>query len=482
MPGTFSKSARPKRPGAYFNFVATQQEQVLPTSASTVAIPVTANWGPFKTLTLCNSLSDYTSQFGPSQTTPGYMAVYQAFKGEGTPGRGGAGQVLVYRTGASAAAKATRALSNTTPARALTLTARYQGTYGNTLTVTTQVNADDNTRNDLLLYVGGILVEEYTYAPTDIRALAAEINSISDWVTAVADVTGVALAAVTSQAFASGNDGETLTTGEWADALDAIETARFSIFAPYNLTDDTVLASIKTWAANLNTRGKRFLTVVGGALDEGIVDANERSASLAHPDICNIGVGGVEDDLFGTLSTAQLAPRIAGILAAKGEEASITYALLSGVRPRGFATDAAIARAFDAGTIVLSSSNNPNAAVKIEKGLTTYTGGDANKPYLIFRSPKYVRTMHGIETELTEWAEQFVIGQMQVNDQTIAFVLGEARTRIGARVTRGSIQSNPTVIVDPDPPPTPEDEFVALLYGLRFGRSVEQVFNTVNIG
>lgn len=482
MPGTFSKSARPKRPGAYFNFVATQREQVLPSSAATVCVPVTSDWGPFKTLTLCDSLADYQAKFGPTTTTPGYIAVHQAFKGEGVPGRGGAGQVLVYRTGSSSAARASRGLNNTTPARALTLRAVYEGTYGNSITVTTQVNAEDNTRADLLLYVGGLLVEEYTYSARDIRGLAAEINAISDWVEATADVDGVALAAVTSQALTGGNDGGTLTTGDWTDVFDAVETARFGLFAPYNLTDPTVMAALKTWAANLNIRGKRFMTVVGGALDEGVVDANTRSASLAHPDIVNIGVGGVEDDLHGTLSTAQLAPRIAGILAARGEERSLTYALLAGVRARNFPTEQAISAAFDRGTVVLSQTNNANASVRIEKGLTTYTGGDENRPYLIYRNPKYVRTMHGIETELTEWAEQFVIGLLQVNEQASAFVLGEARARIGARVDRGVLQPNPTVVIDPDPPASAEDEFIALLYGVRFGRSVEQVFNTVNIG
>lgn len=490
MPGTFSKSNRPKRPGAYVNFISVGKETILPNSAGIVAMPLTHDWGPFKVPTLVSSLGEFQAVFGPSTDTAGYKAIYGAFKGEGLTGRGGAGSVLVYRYGTSAV-KAT-AVHNQSPADTtpgLTLTAIYEGTYGNDLTSTVEDNAADAANNrDLVIKVGGIEVERYTYAKAGITALAAAINASSDWVTAVANAGSTEIVKST-KSFTTGADGTVdIAAADFTSALDGIEPQRFGVFALDDIagtdwgspaTPTSILASLKTWAANLNVKGKRFLTVVGGALDESVTTANTRSTSLNHSDFVNIGVGGVEDATLGTLSTSQLAPRIAGILAACGEERSLTFARLAGVSARHFATESQILSAFDAGTVVLAADSHPDAPVRVEKGLTTYVSGDANKPYLIYRNPKYVRTTHGIETDITEWAENNVIGQVQISDGVRATTVGFGKTLLKQREDRGVLQPGSTVGIDSDPPPTDEDEFIALVYGVKFGRSLEQIYNSV---
>jgi len=52
---------------------------------------------------------------------------------------------------------------------------------------------------------------------------------------------------------------------------------------------------------------------------------------------------------------------------------------------------------------------------------------------------------------------------------------------IQQRADTGAVQTGFSVGIDPSPPPSDNDEFIALLYGVAFGRSVEQVFNTVII-
>jgi hypothetical protein len=67
----------------------------------------------------------------------------------------------------------------------------------------------------------------------------------------------------------------------------------------------------------------------GGAAGETIDDAIARSVALGDPHVVNFGVGTYHDDLLDKdLSTAQLAPRIAGILAARRDQA-LTGAELS---------------------------------------------------------------------------------------------------------------------------------------------------------
>jgi Phage tail sheath protein beta-sandwich domain len=481
MPGVFSKDARPARPGAYFDWEAQPVENVLPNIGSIVFLPFTHDWGPINTTVSCVSFADWQSKFGPSTDTAGYAAVKQCFKGEGLPGRGGAGIVLAYRMATSAAAKAAITLKNTGVVNALTLTAIYEGEYGENLTVTTQVNALDGTRTDLVLSLSGTVVETFTNTSTDITGMAAIINAQSKWVTATELVTTTALASVSNQALSGANDGSSVLVGDWTACMTAAEPQRFSLFAAYALTDSSILAALKTWAVNLNLAGKRFLTIVGGILDEAISDAVTRSETFADADFVNVGVGGVTDAELGILSTAQLVSRVAGIFASRGESQSLTYARMAGTTLWGGPTESAILQAFNGGVVVLSQDSNPDSPVRIEKALTTYTGGDETKPYLIYRNPKFLRTMHGIETDLTEWAAFSAIGQLQVNDPTRAFIVGYAKEVIKLRADKGIVQQGYTVSVDPNPPPTDFDEFVALVYGIAFGRSVEQIFNLVYI-
>lgn len=487
MPGEFSKSARPKRPGAYVNFEATERRGVPPNIGAVVAVPIVHDWGPFKRNVLVGSLAEFQAIYGAATDTPGYMAVQQAFRGEGLSGRGGAGAVLVHRMGGSAAAKSARILTNTTPATALTLTAKYEGTRGDDLRVTVQDYAADSTKSELILYDGLVELERFLFTDADINGVRDQINLTSDWVTAVANINGVALTAVSSVAFTGGNDGTTLISGDWTALMTALEPERFSVFAPFDLTDSSIIAALKTWAIGLNGGGKRFFLVVGGALDELITTAVTRSGTLNDEDIINVGVGSVLDaglpDASGNpavLSTSQLAPRIAGIVAQRGEAKSLTFARLADLTLRTGPTESGILAAFDGGVLVLSRDSHAVSPVRIEKGLTTYTTTtNTAKPYTVFRQPKYVRTMQGLQLELEQWSVENVIGELPVNDKTRDAVIAFVRSRLQARESAGIVQTGWTLGVDNDPPSSDDDEFIAVLVGLKFGRPAEQVFFTI---
>lgn len=492
MSGIFSKAARPPRPGAYFDWAALPTTTVQPNIGSIVLVAITHDWGPAETPVPTVSLADFQAKFGPTQS-PGYKAVLQAFEGEAVGNRGGAGEVIVYRMTSTAAKAGTLVVNNTTPAAALTLNAKYPGSYGNNIGWRNVVNSLNPATNcDFQITLNGSPVETYTYAKTDINGLAALINASSGWVTATPTITGVALPTTgTVTPLATGNDGSVLIAQDWTDMMTACGPVRFSLFAPFDLTDPTILLSIQVWAINLNLTGRRFLTVVGGALNETIAAAVARSQTLqaapsgapqaAAENFVNLGVGSLVDSVLGTLSTSQLAPRVAGILAARGETMSLTFARLAGTTPGVLPVDSDILSAFNAGVVVFGQDSNQDSPIRIEKGLTTYIGGDTTKPYLIYRNPKFVRTMHGIELEITDWAAANAIGSLQVNDPTRAYIVGHAHEVIDARATLGVVQQGYSVGIDPSPPPSDDDEFIALVYGIAFGRSVEQVFNLVYI-
>lgn len=487
MPGIFSKSNRPERPGAYVNFSPTATTTVPAAAGAIAAVFITHDWGPGEAVTRCTSFADFQAKFGSSDDTAGYRAVRQAFTGEGLPGRGGASEVLVWRALGVSAAKATKALQNTSAATGLTLTAKYEGSRGNDLNVSVQDNAQDSSNFDLILKDGTVEVERYTFPDASITALAAEINESSDWVTATANVGATALATVTDSAFASGDDGTSLLAADYTAAFSALEVYRFGVFAAENLTDSSIRTSLVSWVNSLNASGKRIMAVIGGASGETVTTANTRSAAVNSPYVINIGVGSVTDATLGagetsvSLSTAELAPRIAGILCSRGENQSITFARLAGLSITSGATEAQILTAFDGGTVVLSRDSHSIAPVRIEKGLTTYTSDTAQVPYLIYRNPKFVRTMQGIDQELTQWAEENVIGLLPINDTTREYVVGAANVILKARAASGAIQEAYTVSIDQNPPPSDNDEFIGLTVGIAFGRSLEQLYFSINI-
>lgn len=486
MPGEFSKSNRPRRPGAYFAFEAIQQVQPPPNIGSIVAISFTADWGPLRTATLLRSFQDYLAVFGDSTDTQGYRAVRQAFQGEGLPGFGGAGSVLAYRVAASSAAKAAHTFVNSSPASALTVTARYEGTRGNDLNITIQDLAGTQSpeADEFIVYDGATEVERFTYVDTDVAGLVAQINSGSDFLTAAVVIDGVGLTPVANVALTAGADGTTLIAGDYTAMMSALEIERFSVLSMETPSDSGILASLVLWTQNLRRNGKRFRLVVGGATDELAATAITRSGTINDPGIVNLGIGHVTDPILGALSTAQLAPRVAGILSARGETASLTFARFGGglVLSIG-ATDSEILRCFDAGVTVLARDSNAQAPVRIEKGLTTYTTTtNVDKPYLIFRDPKFIATMDGMQMEFTEYAEAEIIGKMQITAATRSFVRAAIAQRMQAREDAGIIQPGWTVEIDNNPPPTPTDDFLAYAIGLRFGRSTEQIYFTTSVG
>lgn len=490
MGGPFSRGNRPLLPGAYFNVEAVTQTTIRPTVGATVAVPIVHDWGPGNTATLVTSFADFEAVFGRNSTA-GRIAVEGAFLGENVEGWGGAGAVLVYRMLGTGAAKASRALVDTagTPATAVTVFARYEGTRGNALRVAVIDSPSGSANTDLVIYDGTTEVERFTFADADTQSLVDQINASSAWLTATRQGAGP-LALLASTALTGGNDGATLTASHWDTMMAAMGIERFGIFAPFDLTDSAILASLRTWAQGLNAAGKRFRTVTGGGRmvsgggAESASVAITRAATFADPDFIVLGGFEVEDANKNVRTSSQLAPRYAGILAQRGEVHSATAARLGGItKILSGPSQVDKVNLFKGGVVTVGRDSDPVAPIRFEAAVTTFISKtDANRPYTVFRNPKFVGTIHSIETEVTEYAESYIIGKTPVNDKNRDAVVGEMKARLQRRVDAQIIQPNPTVEIDQDPPPTDNDEFIALRYGVKFGRTAEQVFNTLAVG
>ena len=490
MGGIFSKSNRPTLAGSYFNFEAAQADPIPSSPGTAAAILFRHDWGPVGEVVRVPSFQHFQAIFGNSDDTEGYLAVRQAFQGEdGENGRYGAGEVVCVRLAGSSAAKAAITIEKTGGAGALTLTAKYEGTVGNDLSATVSTVSSGIDR--LTIRLGTVEVERYDYTDTDITDLAAQITDRSEWVTPSGVSTGTDLDQATDGALTGGNDGTSLVSGDYTDALELLEIEPFAVLACANLTDTGIQATLNAWVDSMNESGKRFFGVTGGAAAESMTGAVTRANAAESPNIVTVGNLSVVDERNGsdgdeiTLSSGQLAPRIAGILAGRGEYASLVGARLPGLRIVAGPTLADQVTAYDEGVVTISRDSSATSPVFIRTGLTTWTeaaaASDSTKPYKTFRQPKYVRTMHGIETDLTALADERV-GTGAVNSAARLGMIGDAKSLLSSREQAGVIQPGWTVGIDQNPPPTDEDEFIALTLSCSFGRSLDQIFWTATVG
>ncbi len=482
MAGTFSKSARPTRPGAYFRFKGLTPARKAVGSSGVVATSFESDWGPENVVKPLDSFAAYAATYGSSATTDGYYAAYNVFVGEGIDGSGGAAQMLAYRIVNSAAVKASKVLPGASSAT-ITLTAKYKGTLGNSLTVTVGPKAGSATLSTLVIAGTPFQREEYTYANADITALGALINASSKLVTAGTITSTGALTTVASPAAFTGGTNGTQSAGDFTASLTAFSAQRFGLYSAYKNADATSVAAIRQWAIDSNNAGKRFMAIIGGIDADDMAAAVTRTGTLANENIINLGYGTFNDAVLGkTFNTSELGPRVAGILARCGEAQSLTFARLGGLTIVTSPTDAEILTALDNGVTTFGGDSHPTAPVRIERGLTTYaTLTDTEKPVKIFSNPKFMRTMQTFEREFTEDMEQNMIGKVTVGPDGRSAVKAVAERALAAREAAGIIQPGWTVEIDLDPLPASDDDFVSLVYGIILGRSLEQVFSTVTV-
>lgn len=446
---------KPDLPGSALGWIGEEVKSVPPSFNEVVAIVGVHDSGPLNIPRLYPSFAAWEAVNGNGDT-PGRDAVLGAFHGMGVPGGGGAGGVMWYRAGTAAAAAATRILTNTNAAaNALTLTALYKGVRGNSVSV---VHEDDPavTANDRLrVLFNGATVEKYSYVAGDVASLVSAINlRPSAWVTAAQIVTGVALTHGTF-ALTGGNDGAVLTAAEWLAAQNALEYKDFGLFAPFNVTDPTIKAQLRAWVQTQALEQRPFRAVFGGAAGETVTDAITDAGLVRDEHIMRFGVGTYHDDMLGKdVSTAQLAPRIAGILAARGLKSSATRAEVAGLTIVSGAPATDELKALrDAGVMALRRTASVNADLVIAQGVTTFNSKvTAAKPYDLWSDARIIGLLDYFQRRMTAWGDEFIVGDVTVSDDSRAEVRKEVQNLINELIADNLVKpGTDTVSVQPDP-------------------------------
>jgi hypothetical protein len=409
--GTWNSADPPVRSGVFINIDTVATPRVAADANGVVGLVVTADWGPENQIVDIDSDTAATAVFHTGGNAS--WAIKQALRGEGIAGRSGASVVKVYRAATSSSAKASIILNNTSAANALTLTAKYTGTRGNNFKVTVKTSAppDQTTHLDILIYEGTVLRESYVrLAKSSIAAMAAAINATSNLVTATVVTDGVALATVTTQSLTGGNSGSSLTSAEHVAAMSAFEaTGQFSVIAPVGLTDNTIRATYKDWANRLNTEGRLFHLVVGGAASETVADAIARSQAMDSPYVVNI-FGDINID--GTsYSSAAMTARVAGIIANCGYQRSITFAQIPEATMTSPPSASAVESAVRAKVVPFWSDG---VAVRLQRGQTTLTTPTESNPAQ-FASLLFMRKVQQSIRELDEIGTAIISSGQFVN-------------------------------------------------------------------
>jgi hypothetical protein len=438
-----SPLVKPPLPDVVIQFQGQAGPRVLPGAADTVAIPVIHDWGPVGTdpggatgtdggIQELLSFDEWTSLFGDS-ATPGRTAVAGAFAGPGMPGVVGAGAVVVFRMATASVAAAAATITGQ-----LQITAYYKGSRGNRISFVVDTDPGNAANDRLRIFLDGGVRETYSYGQTAITTLVAQVTAASSLVKVTNLETGAPVRLTanpggTPISLTGGNDGAVVVAQNHLNAMHALEQKShlFALLAPYDVTDAAIQASYTSWAQAQEAASRPTRVVLGGAAAEVYSDAQTRALACNDEHVITLGIGTWHDDLLGAdLSTSQLAPRIAGILAMKGQTQALTSTHVGGIHPVGTTapsfTDAVNAR--NNGVVCFVPADSADADVKLQMGVTTYTvQTNPEKPYDVFSDARLVGIMDNYVRDMREWGNEQVIGSLPVNDDTRNTVYGQAR-------------------------------------------------------
>ncbi len=141
-------------PGAYINFVSMARALGSMGDRGIVALPLEMNWGPEDEVITIDA-GEFQKEaliiLGYNFTDEEMKPLREIFKG--------AGMVKLYRINAGGT-KATATVGT----GGLTITAKYPGTRGNDIKIVVQANIDDETKFDVITYIGTTKVDTQTVA------------------------------------------------------------------------------------------------------------------------------------------------------------------------------------------------------------------------------------------------------------------------------------------------------------------------------
>jgi hypothetical protein len=216
-----------------------------------------------------------------------------------------------------------------------------------------------------------------------------------------------------------GLDGAAPTLADYSAALSAFEAeGGFDLLSLDGVSEEDFVglnAALAAWAITNNEAGRYVMAVVGGGAAElagaDIANALARTALFDMEWVVNIGVTGLSIVSPGgnvlDLTSAQSAPRLAGMIANAGITGSVTFGEVADADVNGPVTPAQIEQLIQQGVVVFAKRGD---VVRVEDGITTFISLTAEKDFT-FTQIRAVRAIQQIGLDITEIVEQDWIGK-----------------------------------------------------------------------
>lgn len=351
------------RPGAYVNFQAEQSTGTSEAVDGIVTLPLPLDFGPSGVISVTSGTN--LLQFGHTLSEPIMQPLREALKN--------AAEVLVYRIGGGDAATGT--------AVGLTVTAKYPGTRGNSISVVVSAQAGGGFQVNTLL-AGQIVDSQIVTDGTKLKD-----NELVDFNGSASIVEGtITLTGGTSAA----------TTGtEYSEYFDAIQVYDFNTMAITSNDPATKALAAGFIRRMRDDEGKKVQVVLGnyeGADFEGVIN-------LAN----GVKLNGQN------LTAEQCTPWYAGAAAAAGVTSSLTYTAYQGATdafPR--LTNAETIENLQLGNVVFTEKRGQAV---VEQDINTLVTYDATKNQ-DFRKNRVLRVLDNIANNTKVTFEDNYIGKV----------------------------------------------------------------------
>lgn len=371
MAGSYSNETK-VRPGAYVNVKSNTLNVNMSATRGIVALPLSLDWGQVKTVIEVDSISDFKVLLGYDITDAKMLLIRETLKR--------AKKVLVYRL--NSGVKATKTSGD------LTVTAKYEGTRGNDITIKILANVDTNDFT-VETYLAGSKVDSQI-GTTIANLLANDYVVFSGTGSLVANA-GIVLEGGTNQTV-SGNDYTTF--------LAEIEKFKFNILGITAEDVTSIKTVLKTFVTRVRNEGKLIQLVISNYANadcEGVISVKN----------------GVVLDDGTTLTAAQACAYVAGIMASADVNKSNTYEVYDGaLRVGTIYNNSEIETALSNGELVFT---NKNDKVVIEQDINTLVTYTVEKNQY-FHKNRVVRCIDTLQEEITELFENYYIGKVNNDD------------------------------------------------------------------
>ena len=254
-------------------------------------------------------------------------------------------------------------------------------------------------------------------------------------------------------------------TQDYADMRLAFDTRPFNVFAYAEEVSATEQDSTLAWVKANKDEGKHFMVVFGcadAADDDDPALGDARSIRLLDEYAVNLIVGTVIDGV--SYSSAEYAPYIAGRIAAKAINQSITFDVLPVDDVTKRLTNSQIKTSLSKGSLVLT---NDGEKVKIEQGLTTAV-----------KKIRATRARQAVLTDVTKTANDSYIGRIDNNEDGQAALISAIRTYLETLEDENVLTD---IVVGLDKQFQSVGDTVYLAISFTEIDSMERIFLTINV-